>query len=253
MSLLHNTRAVWPRVLAHNKTAVVQSLGLIRKIIDTEQFRTSGLTTAEMFKLALKEPPPGNFEKYEIPSETEIHFTNSGQRKILPPNPPNPEHPVRSIRFLKTQVLPVLEGLKEVRMATGKRFTVIPAKVEANAKAKQAAKGKGKSNAAAATTSAAPPTTISHNVMLWMPTQKPRVPKTKSHSPPIVLSGAAVGAGEDWGHLNKRRNRARNGKVKREIQLIKEVKKAENEERRRLAKEALEGRQKKVEQDVVQA
>lgn len=138
-------------------------------------------------------------------------------------------------------------------MATGKRFTVIPAKVEANAKAKQAAKGKGKGNAAAATTSAAPPTTISHNVMLWMPTQRPRVPKKVLHSPPTEFFGAAVGAGEDWGHLNKRRNRARDGKVKREIQLMKEVKKVEIEEMKRLAKEALQARQRKVEQDVVQA
>lgn len=99
-------RPVWPRVLAHNKTAVVQSLGLIRKIIDTEQFRTSGLTTAEIFKLALKEPPPGNFEKYKIPSETEIHFTNSGKRKILPPNPSHPEHPVRSIRCVSSVNFP---------------------------------------------------------------------------------------------------------------------------------------------------
>ncbi|KAE9408529.1 hypothetical protein BT96DRAFT_913705 [Gymnopus androsaceus JB14] len=224
---------------------------MIRKIIATaDQFRTSGLTTAEMFKLALKQPPPENFQKFPVPSGTEILYTNSGKRKTLPPSPPHPEHPVRSIRFLKTHVLPVLEGQKEIRLAQGKRFTVVPeAKVEAKTKK---GKGKGKGNAASASASSAPQQPISHNVMVWMPTQKPRIEKQILPSPPATLSGAAVGVGEDWGHLNRRRKGARDEKVKRDFALMVRVKSAENQERKRLAWEALQARnkEKQVEQDV---
>jgi hypothetical protein len=38
--------------------------------------------------------------------------------------------------------------------------------------------------------------------------------------------GTEVGVGEDWGHLNKRRRRAREGKVARDVKWLEKVQRA---------------------------
>jgi hypothetical protein len=40
--------------------------------------------------------------------------------------------------------------------------------------------------------------------------------------------GAEVGVGEDWSHLNKRRRRAREEKVSRDVKWIRKLQKARN-------------------------
>jgi hypothetical protein len=66
---------------------------------------------------------------------------------------------------------------------------------------------------------------------LWRPKQaSPASPKratavTSAISGLTELTPAAVGVGEDWSHLNKRRQRARKMKVERDLQRMLEVNK----------------------------
>lgn len=43
------------------------------------------------------------------------------------------------------------------------------------------------------------------------------------------MFGAEVGVGEDWSHLNKRRQRAREGKVARDVTWLKDLQKIRRE------------------------
>lgn len=64
---------------------------------------------------------------------------------------------------------------------------------------------------------------------LWRPKQAPLANPTRPTAVPSTVSGqteltpAAVGVGEDWGHLNKRRQRARKMKVDRDLRRMLEV------------------------------
>ncbi|KAH7875112.1 uncharacterized protein C8R40DRAFT_1237307 [Lentinula edodes] len=231
-----------------SSSTISQGMSIIRKLLATDQFRVNGLTTAEMYKLALKEAPPSNYEGHIIQDRvvTKIPYTKSGGKKIPPPDPPHLEHPIRSMRYLKTQILPILQGHKEIRKATGKRFHAVPeAKVDTgNAKTKTKAKGKGNSNSGIAghsqSSASTPSAPIPYTVHLWMPTQKPKVIKDAVASPAMTVDlGAEVGVGADWDHLNKRRQRARGEKVKRDLGIASQVRKSERQERKRAVWEVL--------------
>ncbi|KAG8216545.1 hypothetical protein J3R82DRAFT_6692 [Butyriboletus roseoflavus] len=66
---------------------------------------------------------------------------------------------------------------------------------------------------------------------LWRPKQAPPASPTKRKVMTSTLPGsteltpAAVGVGEDWSHLNNRRQRARKMKVERDLQRMLEVQK----------------------------
>jgi hypothetical protein len=83
---------------------------------------------------------------------------------------------------------------------------------------------------------------------LWQRRTQPRPPtkweiiKSQDKGTPF---GADVGVGEDWGHLNKRRQRARVGKVRRNVQFMKEVQRVKAEARK-AAKAGTAGQGKKV-------
>jgi hypothetical protein len=63
------------------------------------------------------------------------------------------------------------------------------------------------------------PTTA--NVWLWkMKAPPPPPPEAKKEKP---VFGTEVGVGEDWSHLNKRRQRAREGKVARDVTWLKDL------------------------------
>ena len=63
------------------------------------------------------------------------------------------------------------------------------------------------------------PTTSS--VWLWKIKERPPpAPEPKKEK---VVFGAEVGVGEDWSHLNKRRQRAREGKVARDVDWLKDL------------------------------
>lgn len=78
------------------------------------------------------------------------------------------------------------------------------------------------------------------DVWLWRATnKKPKaVPDTSTTDalPAGIadLPPAAVGVGEDWGHLNKRRRRARERKVARDLRLMTRIQDAKREAARQV-------------------
>ena len=110
-------------------------------------------------------------------------------------------------RYLKTVVLPVLTGNNEITKVHATR----PLTAEELAEQKTQLKGVTRA-----------PRTVKD---LWMFKRKimPAPPK------PVVVPevfGKDVGVGEDWSHLNKRRQRAREATVAREVQWARMVEKA---------------------------
>jgi hypothetical protein len=63
------------------------------------------------------------------------------------------------------------------------------------------------------------PTTT--DVWLWRARARPPPPPEPKKEKPVF--GAAVGVGEDWSHLNKRRQRAREGKVARDVAWLRDL------------------------------
>ncbi len=62
----------------------------------------------------------------------------------------------------------------------------------------------------------------------WLWQLKAHVPEDPPR-PEKKTFGAEVGVGEDWSHLNKRRQRARQERVGRDVQWMRELKKAQSE------------------------
>ncbi|KAI0330082.1 hypothetical protein GY45DRAFT_1371049 [Cubamyces sp. BRFM 1775] len=67
----------------------------------------------------------------------------------------------------------------------------------------------------------------SSNLQLWRWQLKQAEPKEPE--PVKQVFGKEVGVGADWSHLNKRRQRAREGKVKMDVEWLKELERARNE------------------------
>lgn len=221
-------------------------LEIVRKLVSTNP---EGLTTKEIFALALKEKPPVSF-KYEALPLAPVKYGASGHLRQPAPLPPHPEHPIRSVRcvlypnnrassmfmksnsYLKQAILPVLEGKNEVKL-----FRILREHVINQPHSKDTNTGKGKKKSQAAPP---PPETRVKHAYVWKLVDRKRLAiqtagriKIKPKKPAF---GVEVGVGEDWSHLNKRRQRARMGKVARDVQKMVELRKL----RRKAAVEELE-------------
>ncbi|TFK62235.1 hypothetical protein BDN72DRAFT_398823 [Pluteus cervinus] len=120
-----------------------EGLNIIRRIISTHpnishsSQTATGLTTSELYKLALKEKPSEGFNGWRewvgnirgprtntgsTPSKTGAAPRRNGKNPStagLPLKtdiPPHPEHPIRSMSYLKQEILPVLESSKEIKI-----------------------------------------------------------------------------------------------------------------------------------------
>jgi len=86
----------------------------------------------------------------------------------------------------------------------------------------------------------------------WLWRIRTQPPPQKVVPPPREIFGKEVGAGEDWGHLNKRRRRSRVGKVQRDVQGMWADVKAVKERaaavllRERKARAVIKAREKRV-------
>ncbi|KAM5541700.1 hypothetical protein V8D89_004429 [Ganoderma adspersum] len=116
---------------------------------------------------------------------------------------------IHSMRYLKKVVLPDLEQRGQVEKIHTKR----PLSAEDESKL-QANASKGKKT-----------TPVPSGHWLWLWQLKAPVPGTPPR-PEKKSFGAEVGVGEDWSHLNKRRQQARQEKVGRDVQWLRELKKA---------------------------
>ena len=83
------------RITAHNQTALREGLNIVRKVVASNPY-PNGFTTAELFKLLAKEPPPPDFKALKLPSRMVSHARN-GSKRIPAPAPPRPNHPIKSM------------------------------------------------------------------------------------------------------------------------------------------------------------
>ncbi|KAG1733826.1 hypothetical protein EDB19DRAFT_1999974 [Suillus lakei] len=167
---------------------------LVRGIVVSS---TTPLSTKDIYNLALKqtviqlvsdESPEHNVPKKEHPTIVR------GITRQPSTRPPHPEHPVRSLH--EHSQTEIDHRLQTVAKAVRKEQAV----------------------------SVAAP----RNTWLWRMTASPPPPKplpasTFSKSESLGLprfTAADVGVGEDWSHLNKRRQRARKEKVERDLKWM---------------------------------
>ncbi|KAG5642602.1 hypothetical protein DXG03_002500 [Asterophora parasitica] len=187
------------RLTQQKHVAVKEGVAIVRRILARKALPT-GYTTQELYKLTLKEAPSAVYEAPErhiLP--TAPKYTTGGEvlSRTPPPAPPNPNHPVRSIKFLKRDILPVLEGQKELYKTRTER---IP----------QHAK-KSKDTAPSPT----------QTVWVWLPIPFAQRPKPPIPEAPKEVFGVDLGVGEDLSHLSKRRERSRRAKIRRDVHAAK--------------------------------
>jgi hypothetical protein len=193
---------------AATATRVEAGLFIVRKVLSEN---ASGLTTQELYRLALKEKPASAFRPPVNPAPRHVD-----PKVKVPPTPPHLEHPVQSMSFLKRTLLPTLEQKREFRKARITR-TIEQHQSTANQPTGKAAKRKATSHTgtiAAAVAAAKAERTSTVDAWVWRPFSGPkRIPDNAIQWPKRKPFGEAVGMGEDWSHLNKRRQRARTRKV----------------------------------------
>jgi len=184
-----------------------EGLAIVRQVL-TNRSDATGLTTHELFNLAVNQPPSKKID-HEPLSPSSITYGKGGKARISAPLPPHPEHPVRSLSFLKSSILPILEGQKEIKRYKERRIPFISTSTVSVSPTGKQNNGKGQQQSSAA--QPASPVTV----WVWKPLlYKPKPIKAPRKAKPVL--GAEVGVGEDWSHLNKRRQRARVGKLRRE-------------------------------------
>lgn len=119
-----------------------------------------------------------------------------------------------SVSFLKKSVLPILEGNKELEVVRTTRIPFNPASVQ---RASVKRKNKQQETSKAAFAAAPAPVTV----WVWKTVDKSKIPPPPVTKPLSKVFGTEVGVGEDWSHLSKRRQRARIGKVRRDVRTMK--------------------------------
>jgi hypothetical protein len=101
------------RITAHKKTALRESLKIVRRVIASNPY-PAGFTTAELFKLVVKEPPPADFQPLYLPPRP-VPPSKGGKQKLPMPLPPRPDHPIKSITCVHFTRAPFLsEALHSV-------------------------------------------------------------------------------------------------------------------------------------------
>jgi len=244
----------WLAQAAHNKAAISEGLKIVRKVIARDAAKT-GLSTADLYRLAVREAPPPTFV-LTVPSTDddaapEIKYGKSGRRRVPAPAPPHPRHPVRSLSFLKHTLLPIIQGERCVKHIREKRL-VVQSKADLKAAARPARVAKPQQ--AGANTSAQP---VETTVWLWQAMKPPpRVVKPAPPPPPNVYDFSHMKASKRKAHrlrlelAEKRAElRARREKIKtdaqRKVELeVRAVKRAEGrvrheaEEKAALARKA---------------
>ncbi|KAK7046866.1 hypothetical protein R3P38DRAFT_2607960 [Favolaschia claudopus] len=157
----------WLAQAAHNKAAVREGLKIVRKVIARDAVKTP-LSTATIYKLAVREPPPPTFALTipESDETTQVEYLKSGRRRTPAPNPPHPRHPVRSLSFLKHSLLPIIAGERRVQHVRETRLVVHQSKAE-----QKAAAARGNKQPTPSTKKSAEP--VQTMVWLWQATKPP--------------------------------------------------------------------------------
>jgi hypothetical protein len=202
---------LWPR------HCLPSARELVRSIVVSS---ATPLSTKDIYSLALKQtaiqPVSNESPEHNVPKKEHPTIVRGITRQPST-RPPHPEHPVRSLQYLKRVVLPDLVNSKKIEKFCTKR-TLSQAEIDHRLQTVTKAARKEQ-----AVLLAAP-----RNTWLWRmttpsPLPKPLPASTLSKSELLGLprlTAADVGVGEDWSHLNKRRQRARKEKVERDLKWM---------------------------------
>ncbi|KAJ7255239.1 hypothetical protein C8J57DRAFT_1345834 [Mycena rebaudengoi] len=168
--------------VAHEKAALREGLRIVRTVIARDAKGSGpGLTTSELYKRALKEPPLPTFSE-TLPAEDEdasseaTKYGRTGRKRIPPPVPPHPRHPISSLSFLKHRILPHIEGEHSAARVRETRVTFHAVAPQANQRP-----GKRPSKAKEPEVRMVP---IEKKVMLWR-AQRAVPPRAKPPPPPL--------------------------------------------------------------------
>ncbi|KAF9482720.1 hypothetical protein BDN70DRAFT_874741 [Pholiota conissans] len=199
-----------PKFIQQRCAARAAGIDIVRNIFRTQQF-PDGVSTKQLYKLAVQEPAPPGFEPYPLPRPPAraVPKTRHGKSKIIVPEardlyPSHPDHPIRSIRFLKAEILASMKASSEIGTFRQPKAAARLAAEEASATTE-----KEKKKLAA-----------SQMEFVWKPLppkQAPPPPQKKE------VFGVEVGVGADYSHLNKRRQRARVEKISLAVQKMKDI------------------------------
>ncbi|KAJ7089323.1 hypothetical protein B0H15DRAFT_283013 [Mycena belliarum] len=229
----------WMAPAAQNSVALREGLKIVRKVIARDA--KTGLSTAQIFRLAVRESPPPTYglalesvrEKYADvmpdPAVAVTQYGRAGRRRVPPPGPPNPRHPVRSISFLKHRILPIILGERYVQRTREKR-------VVDQTPAEEARAVRGKRQEQQSTTPAKPPPELT--VYLWKATRPP------AHEPPVKVEPVTYkGDDYDFSHMKPAKRKARRARIElsfKRMELDTRRKAKRTEVRRKIEREERE-------------
>ena len=95
MSSLHHF------IINQKARALSEGIKLVRGLLKSDPF-PNGFTTAQLFELAVKQPPPPDFPAFHFTGLPPKVKTNKNRfakvKPLMPWAPSHPEHPIRSIR-----------------------------------------------------------------------------------------------------------------------------------------------------------
>jgi len=214
---------------------------------------SSPLTTKEIYKEAVQREAR---REYPHPPTVVAGASTQQPAKLVkkrdavrtpPPGPPHPENAVRSVRcvciyiptdtalsvsgvyethvsavhaclrYLKTVVLPHMrDHIREIEKFHAVR-TLSDEEIQHRLATMSKSARKAKGDLLPAMT----------DVWLWRARARPPPPPEPKKEKPVF--GVEVGVGEDWSHLNKRRQRAREEKVARDVTWLKDLGKIRRE------------------------
>ncbi|KAK0489854.1 hypothetical protein EDD18DRAFT_1359179 [Armillaria luteobubalina] len=180
------------RVHARRNVDVTRGLGALRRVVRASAY--SGLTTRELF-LAIKQKESTSTKDSSLPSKK---WTG-----------------VKSLSFLKTTLLPLLQLNHEIKPVKSLR---IPEPTTSTTAPSAPKKKKGKKSKGADTVQA-------QTTWVWKYTpeyakevaQESAAARAAAEAATKPVYGSEVGIGDDYTHLNRRRLRARPGKIRRAL------------------------------------
>ncbi|KAJ3563124.1 hypothetical protein NP233_g9140 [Leucocoprinus birnbaumii] len=179
--------------------AVREGVKIVRELFKKNDFR-QGVSTADLYKLALKQPIPQGFV-----GDPRLVAGSGGIKGIS--LPPQNEHPVRSMSFLKRTILPALVGCGEIKKVGV--TTTVTAPVERTIKRK---KGKTSIKPTSESAKASPENPVTVRAWVWRPlTEGERFVYENEEEDKYLYTRTPLQA-EDISHLSPRRQRSREDK-----------------------------------------
>ncbi|KAF4581347.1 hypothetical protein EYR40_002935 [Pleurotus pulmonarius] len=151
------------KLASQSSAALNEGVAIVRKVIKSLP-PSARFTTSELYQLALKESPSPTFKPF-LRSGNGPTVHGIGLPSSKPgPKPPHPDHPISSKTFLKREILPVLEGKREIKLVSAPR---LPSRPPAPQNGKQ-----GKAAQKQAKNSAPPLPASTVSGWVWKPVEK---------------------------------------------------------------------------------